>query len=105
MAAPTTVAARLPMVTVTGLTRFATGSEGGNTPGATDGLAAPQPVPHKMITSPGLAGTDGARSGSPARRTGIYSRGWATASFPLRRKTAGDTVCNCSVSAALVEPL
>src|ERR1035438_1433715 len=105
MAAPTTGAARLPMVTVTGLARLATGREGGNTPGATDGLAAPKPVPHKMITSPGFAGTVGIPSNSPAGAARLKSGRVAIAYFPLHRKNAGDTVCNCAVSAGLVEPL
>ena len=57
MAAPTTVAAMLPMVTVTGFATFASGFAGGKIPGATVGVVAPNPVPHRTIDSPGFAGT------------------------------------------------
>src|SRR5450759_5272834 len=57
IAAPTTVAAMLPMVTVTGFATLASGLAGGTIPGVTVGVVAPNPVPHKMIVSPGFAGT------------------------------------------------
>ena len=57
MAAPTTVAAMLPMVAVMGFATFASGFAGGTIPGATAGVVAPNPVPHRTINSPGFAGT------------------------------------------------
>src|SRR5450759_2390029 len=105
MAAPTTVAAMLPMVTLTGLATPATGFKGGNTPGAIAGLVAPKPVPHRMITSPGFAGTVFTAWNRPAPAARLKSGRAATAYFPLHRKNAGDTTCNCAVPGGLVEPL
>src|ERR1035438_3607819 len=47
MAAPNTVAVMLPMVAVTGFAALASGFAGGTIPGATVGVVAPNPVPHR----------------------------------------------------------
>src|ERR1019366_9306523 len=47
IAAPTTVAAMLPMVAVTRFATLADGRAGGRVPGATAGVVAPNPVPHR----------------------------------------------------------
>src|ERR1039457_740814 len=95
----------LPMVTVTVLDTLDTGFEGGSTPGSTVGLVAPKPVPHRMIVSPGLAGTVVTSSNRPAGATRLKSGRVATAYLPLHRKNPGDTTCNCAVPAGLVDPL
>src|ERR1019366_7128837 len=105
MAAPVTVAAMLPMVAVMGFATFASGFAGGTIRGATAGVVAPNPVPHRTIDSPGLAGPAAMPGNRPAGAAGVKSGCGATAYFPLHRKNPGDTACNCAVPGELVEPL
>src|ERR1019366_6684359 len=79
MAAPVTVAAMLPMVAVMGFATFASGFAGGTIPGATAGVVAPNPVPHRTIDSPRLPGTGAMPGNRPARAAGRKSGCVATA--------------------------
>src|ERR1017187_10427901 len=97
MAAPDTVAAMLPMVAVTGFATSAGGVAGGNIPGATGGVVAPNPVPHRTIDSPGFAGKVAMPGNRPAGAARLKSACVATAYLPLHRKNPGDTACSCAV--------
>src|SRR6266545_1945182 len=76
----------------------------GSAPSGNAGLVGPNPVPHRMITSPGLAATVPAtRAGSPIRApSGLRV---AMAQVPLYMKNAGENGCMAAVAGSLACPL
>src|SRR5437899_155019 len=95
----------LPIVTLTGDTTLHTWFAGGKVPGATAGFVVPNPVPQRMIGSPGFAGTVAVPGNRPEAPTRLKSSRVATVYFPFHRKKAGDAACNCALDAAPFAPL
>src|SRR5215475_9879566 len=73
-------------------------------PSATGGVVGPKPVPHRMITSPGLAATVVAPGNVPSLTARLKSWRVATGWLFGHRKNAGPNCCDVTVDAELVPP-
>src|SRR5438552_17907735 len=74
-------------------------------PAGTAGLVGPNPVPQRMITSPGLAGTVVLPAKVPFLTAQLKSWRVATAALPGQRKNAGLAVWELTVAGAPAPPV
>src|SRR6266481_514399 len=103
-AVPKTCALTPLIFTVTGLAVEYVLSAGTCMPGVTAGLVGPNPVPQRMITSPGFAATVLVGAKVPSFTARLKSCRVATVYFPTHRKNAGWTCWAVAVTAGLVPP-
>src|ERR1700722_5667261 len=100
-AAPYTVAGRLSMVTVgSALVEYVV-SPGVSTPTGAAGVVGPKPVPHRMIVSPGFAGTVVEPANVPLFAAKLKSCRVATTWLLGHGKNAGPNGLDVTVNAAL----